>query len=63
MAAFAAPPLTTIDVPKIDMGRVAVEVLVNNGKGKINAPIVNLLPTKLIVRESCGAPHSARSPH
>lgn len=61
MAPFAAPPLTTIDVPKIDMGRVAVEVLVNNGKGKGNASIVNLLPTKLIVRESCGASHSARS--
>jgi len=66
MAAFAAPPLTTIDVPKIDMGRVAVEVLVNNGKsnkGQVNSSIVNLLPTKLIVRESCGAPPFARSPN
>ncbi|MBP8002525.1 MAG: LacI family DNA-binding transcriptional regulator [Chloroflexi bacterium] len=61
MAAFAAPSLTTIDVPKIDMGRVAVEVLVNNGKGKVNSSIVNLLPAKLIVRESCGALPSVRS--
>ncbi|MCI0578280.1 MAG: LacI family transcriptional regulator [Chloroflexi bacterium] len=55
MAAYAAPPLTTIDVPKIDMGRVAVDVLVNNSKGNRETTVLNLLPTKLIVRESCGA--------
>lgn len=55
MSAYAAPPLTTVDVPQMDMGRVAVEVLVNNGKGKTITSMVNLLPTKLVVRESCGA--------
>lgn len=60
LAAFAAPPLTTIDVPQIDMGRVAVEVLVQNGKDKPKTSMVNLLPTRLIVRESCGANSSTR---
>lgn len=54
MAAYAAPPLTTIDVPKIEMGQVAVEVLVNNSKGKTDTAVLNILPTKLIVRDSCG---------
>jgi DNA-binding LacI/PurR family transcriptional regulator len=55
MAAYAAPPLTTIDVPKREMGRLAVEVLVSNGKDKRETPVLNLLPTKLIVRASCGS--------
>jgi LacI family transcriptional regulator len=55
MAAYAAPPLTTVNVPKNSMGRVAVDVLVNNGKDKPFTSVTNLLPTKLIVRESCGA--------
>lgn len=55
MAAYAAPPLTTVNVPKMNMGRVAVEVLVSYGKGTQKPPILNLLPTKLIVRESCGS--------
>lgn len=54
MAAYAAPPLTTIDVPKIEMGQVAVEVLVNNSKGKTDTAVLTILPTKLIVRDSCG---------
>ncbi|MEZ4642640.1 MAG: substrate-binding domain-containing protein [Chloroflexota bacterium] len=57
MSAYAAPPLTTVNVPKMNMGRVAVEVLVNFEKGAQKPPILNLLPTKLVVRESCGASH------
>ncbi|MCA9950323.1 MAG: LacI family DNA-binding transcriptional regulator [Anaerolineales bacterium] len=55
LAAYAAPPLTTVDVPKIDMGRVAVKVVIKNGKDKDSTTVANLLPTKLIVRESSGA--------
>lgn len=55
VAAYAAPPLTTVNVPKNSMGRVAVEVLVNSDKDKAISSVTNLLPTKLIIRESCGA--------
>jgi DNA-binding LacI/PurR family transcriptional regulator len=54
MAAYAAPPLTTVNVPKMNMGRVAVEVLVNYEKDAQKPSILNLLPTELIVRQSCG---------
>lgn len=56
MAAYACPPLTTVNVPKMNMGRVAVEVLVNYEKDNQKPAILNLLPTKLIIRESCGMP-------
>jgi LacI family transcriptional regulator len=55
MAAYAAPPLTTVNVPKNRMGHVAVQVLVNNGKDRPITPTATLLPIKLIVRESCGS--------
>jgi LacI family transcriptional regulator len=56
MAAYACPPLTSVNVPKMNMGRVAVEVLVNYERDAQKPPILNILPTKLIVRQSCGTP-------
>lgn len=50
MAAYAAPPLTTVSVPKFEMGRYAVELLINPP----SIPSTTLLPTTLIKRASCG---------
>ena len=56
-AVQADPPLTTVRQPISRTGQVAVEKLeqiIGNGKSK---PVENtVLPVKLIVRGSCGAP-------
>jgi DNA-binding LacI/PurR family transcriptional regulator len=50
------PPLTTIHVPKELIGELAVRKLIE----RINHPgrpsVVQMVPTKLVVRRSCGAP-------
>jgi len=54
VAEYVRPALTTIHVPKEDLGRFAVKLLVdriNNGH-EVNALLK--LPFTLIVRESCG---------
>ncbi|HOJ99736.1 MAG TPA: LacI family DNA-binding transcriptional regulator [Termitinemataceae bacterium] len=53
MAAFANPPLTTINVQKRAMGEQAVELLIR-GQARQGAQAVTvLLPTSLIERNSC----------
>lgn len=54
VAEYVRPSLTTIHVPKEDLGRFAVKILIdriNNGH-EVNALLK--LPFTLIVRESCG---------
>lgn len=46
------PPLTTIRVPKIDLGIEAVHLLINDIKTKIQSSKKILVPIELIVRES-----------
>jgi DNA-binding LacI/PurR family transcriptional regulator len=55
MAEMIRPSLTTVDVPKRRMAAYAMQVLMlqEQFKGQQSASIV--LPTRLIVRESCGA--------
>ena len=49
------PPLTTIHVPIEQVGREAVRQLIQIIRGEVEAqPRVTLLPTQLIVRQSCG---------
>ena len=49
---FATPPLTTIDMPKFEIGMLSVTQLLLQTNGK---PAENItLNAKLIVRESCG---------
>ncbi|WP_141434068.1 LacI family DNA-binding transcriptional regulator [Bacillus sp. 03113] len=54
MSQFSSPPLTTIKVETEQMGRVSVKLLLDRIKGR-EIPLKVLVPTKLIVRESCGA--------
>jgi DNA-binding LacI/PurR family transcriptional regulator len=53
MAGFTAPPLTTVNVDTFEMGRIAVQDLIYRSKHPGESPILHVLPTKLILRESC----------
>ncbi len=50
LASFMSPPLTTIAQPKIDLGRLAVEWLIEHIADKSRPARRELLPTRLIVR-------------
>ena len=47
-------PLTTVDRDSAEMGQVAMELLLERIAGKRTTPRHIALPTKLVVRESCG---------
>jgi LacI family transcriptional regulator len=51
----AQPPLTTIRQPVSDTGASAVRMLNDLVTGAAQAPIVEIMPVDLVVRESCGA--------
>ncbi len=55
MARMVRPSLTTVDVPKREMASYAMQLLLlqEQFKGQQSASIV--VPTELIIRESCGA--------
>ncbi|OIJ18093.1 hypothetical protein BKP45_10875 [Anaerobacillus alkalidiazotrophicus] len=53
MAAFVSPPLTTFKIYSEQMGRTAVNLLLERIKGR-EVPLKVVVPTKLIIRESCG---------
>jgi len=48
-------PLTTVAQPAIDIGRTAVEILMNRIQGEASGPQQVILPTRLVIRRSCGA--------
>lgn len=53
-AAFLTPALTTIDVPKAELGRYATKILLDKIIGKRTYPLQVTLPFTLIKRESTG---------
>lgn len=55
MSAHTDPPLTTLRVPKEEMGRLAAERLVALSRGEPQVPQVVEMTGALIVRRSCGA--------
>jgi LacI family transcriptional regulator len=52
IAAYAAPPLTTMNVQKRAMGYRAVEMIVNRTAGQNEHAVSLLLPVNLVVRKS-----------
>lgn len=60
-AAMSAPPLTTIRQPLSDIGRVALRTLLQLTRGERPDSRHIQLATRLVVRESTGAPTSAGS--
>jgi LacI family transcriptional regulator len=52
---FTTPTLTTIDHPREELGRLAIEALIDAiEKRPPSDPQEHLLPVRLVVRESCG---------
>lgn len=55
LASFANPALTTVHVPKENMGLFAVQVLIDRLIRHDIPSAATILPTSLVIRESCGA--------
>jgi len=53
LAEYSSVPLTTIDQPLAEMGRLGLENLHQISQDKTNCPVKVTLETKLVVRESC----------
>lgn len=62
LAAFAAPPLTTVHTDPIAHGRLAVRLLTAQLRGEDVRALAPLPAPKLVVRASCGAVMSHGSP-
>ena len=56
VAAFSNPALTTVKTPALEQGRLAGAMLVQLVRGETPAQRQVSLATKLVVRQSCGAP-------
>ncbi|MGM0922567.1 MAG: LacI family DNA-binding transcriptional regulator [Bacillota bacterium] len=52
MSLYSNPPLSTIHIPKYEIGKAAVNVLLNQIEERMDLPVVTLLPYQLIARES-----------
>lgn len=55
---LATPPLTTVDLPFYEQGSKAMDVLLQQLAGQ-SVPALITLPSKLVVRQSCGCPSQA----
>lgn len=53
LARHLSPPLTTVSAPTEEVGREAVLALMRRRRGEPTRPLI-LLPTRLVVRRSCG---------
>lgn len=53
MCQFVSPMLTSIDIPKEDLGRFALKTLLDRIEGGHHLPIKVEIPFKLVQRESC----------
>ncbi len=54
-SAYTRPPLTTVNIPKYEMGVLALQKLHRIIRGEDTIPVKTIVYSKLIVRESCGA--------
>ena len=55
-AALSTPPLTTVNVPKEEMGSIALKKLVDRIEGRIGIATKEVVPVDLIVRQSTARP-------
>lgn len=62
LAPLVAVPLTSVAVPTLEMGRLAVDALVARLTSRVDVPINGtVLPPRLVVRQSSAFPHPKRS--
>jgi len=62
LGAFTTPELTTVEQPRAEVGKRAVELVFESLDGEASSPAHVTLPVRLVVRESCGASsHRGRS--
>jgi GntR family transcriptional regulator, arabinose operon transcriptional repressor len=62
ISAHLDPPLTSVALPTLEMGRKAAEVVMGRIDHTIVGPQQHMLPTNLIVRASCGTTETEQSP-
>jgi len=55
IAAMIRPALTTVDVPKQRLGQLAIQSLQTQKTFSNDSPVSMVIPTELIIRDSCGA--------
>ena len=53
LATVVQPPLTSVRVPRVEMGKVAAQNLLRLLRG-VDVPLLSVLPTTLTIRASCG---------
>jgi DNA-binding LacI/PurR family transcriptional regulator len=53
-ASYSSPALTTVQLPKKQLGETAVEILMDKMRNKEDMPVKRVFQTKLIIRNSCG---------
>jgi LacI family transcriptional regulator len=56
-SAYSRPSLTTVSIPKYDMGVLALQKLNRLIQGEDTVPVKTIVYSELIIRESCGAAH------
>jgi DNA-binding LacI/PurR family transcriptional regulator len=61
IASMVRPALTTVDIPKRTLARLAIQSLQTQKDFPDQQQVSMLIPTKLIIRESCGAKQGERS--
>lgn len=54
-SAFTRPPLTSVRIPRLEMGTLAMQKLHRLVSGEAEPPVKSLVYGELVVRESCGA--------
>ncbi len=59
---FFRPRLTTVDLPKYELGAEAARLLLERMKDKTGPPVIHKLTPQLVVRESCGFKSRMREP-
>nr|WP_275950914.1 substrate-binding domain-containing protein [Cytobacillus citreus] len=52
MGKYTFPQLSTVDIPKYEMGKIAAKTIMEMVEGKITLPIKITLPFELVLRES-----------
>lgn len=52
MGKYSSPQLSTVDIPKYEMGRIAAKTIMEMVEGETKLPIKIILPFELVLRES-----------